>query len=233
MNRFHGLWLLIFAAASACQPPQALDQASERSSHNAVVTAASQTPPAATSSTQSIGSSPANHIRARIPANFSQYASTPVGNGGRCVVGATTDDDGMNQRPVVYITDTRSKKTLWVDQLILPPDTFQSRATHCTSSDRALFLLLQSDTQPEQTLSQTLLRVLRLDPATGEVQSERDIRVPGAFSAWVPEGSSRFQWDGNALIVSGHDKPQASTDSQETFTVRMNHDLAPVKENKL
>lgn len=154
-----------------------------------------------------------------------------MSDGGLCVVGAATDDDGMNERPVAYVTHASSKQPLWVDELSLPSHTFQSRATHCVSSSLALFVLLQSDTQPEQSLSQTLLRVLKVDPATGKVQAQRDIQITGAYSTWIAAGPSRLQWKDDRLIVSGQSKVQASAESQ-TFTMRMNHDLAPVEENE-
>lgn len=148
------------------------------------------------------------------------------------MVGAKTDEDGMNQRPVAYVTEGKGAQPRWVDQLALPAHTFQSRATHCAWSDSKLFVLLQSDTQPQQTLSQTLLRVVALDPATGEVQAERDIELPGMFSAWVDEGTSHFRWKDHTLIMSGHDLSQSSPRVQTAFTVRMNSDLAPVEEKQ-
>lgn len=232
MKRFHSLWLLMFAAASACHSSQAPDRATEGSPHGAVTTTtAHQLPPTASSSTPSIDPLPASHAHARVPASFSEYASAPMSNGGRCVVGATTDDDGMNERPIAYATPANGKQPSWVDEFSLPSHVFQSRATHCASSDRALFVLLQSDTQSEQSLSQTLLRVVRIDPATGKVQAKRDIQIPGTYSTWVTAGPSHFRWNGNSLIVSGQDKSQASAESP-TFTIRMNHDLAPVGENE-
>lgn len=125
-------------------------------------------------------------VAARIPDNFSQYASESIGDRGRCVAGATTDADGMNQKPTVYVTRGVGTQPQWVVQLDLPRYTYQSRATHCTSPGHSLFVLLQSDTQPEQTLSQTLLHIVKVDPATGVSQAQRSIQVAGAASAWIP-----------------------------------------------
>lgn len=163
-----------------------------------------------------------------IPKNFSEYASERLGNGTQCVVGATTDTDGMNQKPVVYIANATGKHLVWVAELTLPPDTYQSRATHCTSSGGVLFVLQQSDTQSEQTLSQTLLHVAKMDMATGSVQIQRDIQIPGAFSAWVAEGPSHFQWSGNSLVVSGNERAQLSPDKETTFVLHLNADLEPI-----
>lgn len=122
---------------------------------------------------------------------------------------------------------TSNKQPSWVDQLELPSNTYQSRATHCASSGRALFVLLQSDTQPERTLSQTLLHVVRVDPVTGTVQVQRDIQIPGASSAWVHVGSDHFHWTAGGLIVSGIEQPQSSPDQQRHFALRLDDDLNP------
>ncbi|CAM5303940.1 hypothetical protein [Rhodanobacter lindaniclasticus] len=231
MKRLLHLWLVLFAAASACHSSQAPDRAAEGSPQGAVTAAASQHPPAASSVPPLIQALSTRHAHARIPDNFSEYASVPMSNGRRCVVGATTDDDGMNERPIAYATPANGKQPSWVDEFSSPSHVFQSRATHCASSGRALFVLLQSDTQSEQSLSQTLLRVVRVDPATGKVQAKRDVQIPGTYSTWVTAGPSHFRWNGNSLIVSGQDKSQASAESP-TFTIRMDHDLAPVGENE-
>lgn len=223
MKRLHCVWLLVFASASACHPPKASDHAS---------TPPDQSTLAATPSLQSKDLPSANRAHARAPKNFVEYASTPSANGGRCTVGAATDDDGMNQRPVAYVTHAESKEPLWIDEFNLPPHAFQSRVTHCTWSDRALFLLLQSDTQLEQSLSQTLLRVVKVDPASGAIQETRDIPEDGAYSAWVPEGPNRFQWNGKALVLSGAKRPHASTDVQDTFVMRVGEDLSPARKDE-
>ena len=223
--------LLVLAATATCQSYPVTDRSSETPTRDAAATPNSLTKAVVTTSTQPIEQAPARGVTTQIPKNFSEYASESVGTGKRCIAGATTDGDGMNQRAVAYVTDATDKRPRWVDKLNLPPHTYQSRATHCTSSGPALFVLLQSDTQPEQTLSQTLLRVAKLDPATGTVQIQRDIQVPGAFSTWVDEGPSHFQWKGAALTVSGNLRPQSSTDQQTTFTMRLDSHLNPVKED--
>lgn len=231
MKRFHGLWILLsLVAISACQSHPAADRAAEASTRDATTLSGSHTQPAAAATRPTVRTD-ASRAAASIPAYFSEYASEPFSTGQRCVVGATTDNDGMNQRPVAYVVGAKGKQLVWVDKLMLPPNTFQSRATHCTSSDHSLFVLLQSDTQSEQTLSQTLLRVVKIDPATGSVQMQQNIELHGALSIWVDEGPSHFQWKGNALIVSGNERLQSSPDQPTTFTIRMDADLKPSCEN--
>lgn len=133
----------------------------------------------------------------------------------------------MNQKPFAYGAQAANKQVLWIAKLQLPADMYQSRATHCIRHGNALFVLLQSDTQSEQTLSQTLLRVVKLDAENGAVQFQRDIDVPSAYSAWVDEGSSHFQWNGGRLVITGDARLDSNHDRQTTFTVRLNEDLKP------
>lgn len=163
----------------------------------------------------------------KLPANFTAYAAQSIGESMLCHVGAVTDDDGMNQKPVAYAQDTKDKKILWVKQLEVPSDTFQSRATHCTSFGDSAFVLLQSDTQSEQTLSQTLLRVVKLNAKTGSVITQQSVDVPKAYSAWVDEGVRHFQWQGNALVISGNYRPSSDNADPVPFTVHLNSDLKP------
>ena len=221
--------LLVLAATATCQSHPVTDQLPGTALQDTATTPDSVAEAVAAASVRPIAQASATGITTQIPKNFSKYASESVGTGERCVVGATTDADGMNERAVVYLTAATDKRPKWVDKLNLPPHTYQSRATHCTSSGHALFVLLQSDTQPEQTLSQTLLRVAKLDPATGTVQIQRDIPVPGAFSTWAAEGADHFQWKGDALIVSGNSRPQSPPDQQTTFTVRLDSHLKLVE----
>jgi hypothetical protein len=229
VKRFFILWLaLAFATAAACQSQQAADSAQEKLTQKAGTAAENQSPPTLAPSAQAVATAPENRSAALIPDNFSSYASEPAGNGGHCVVGSKTDKDGMNQRPVAYVTNGESKKAQWVEQLRLPTNTFQSRVTHCVWSGSTLFVLFQSDTQPEQTFSQTLLRVIKLDPITGEVQAKRDIQVAETFSTWVERGSSHFQWKNSTLTVSGPDLSRTPPRMQTTFTMRMDEELVPI-----
>jgi hypothetical protein len=163
----------------------------------------------------------------QVPSNFMSYASQAIAGGKLCVVGAVTDDDGLNEKPIAYVTDARSKEIIWLDQLPLPPDTYQTRATHCTGMGTALVVLLQSDTQSQQTLSQTLLQVVRLNAATGSVQMQQALDVPGAYTAWVDEGAGHFQWMGSELMVSAAYRRNSTDDQQFSIILRLNSDLTP------
>lgn len=166
----------------------------------------------------------------RIPDNFMSYATTPIHGNMQCVVGAATDEDGLNQKPVVYLAPAEgsaSASLRWVDVLRLPADTYQSRATHCVGPASSLYVLLQSDTQPEQTLSQTLLAIVKVDVATGAVQAREDIAIPGAHTAWVEKGAAHFRWSDHALLVTGNYRKAADQEKTTPFAVRFNSDLQP------
>ncbi len=163
----------------------------------------------------------------KLPANFTSYATQSIGPNVLCHVGAVTGDDGMNQKPVAYARNIKNQQILWMAKLDVPVNTFQSRATHCTSVGDSAFVLLQSDTQPEQTLSQTLLRVVKLNMKTGAVTLQKNLDVPKAYSAWVDEGADHFQWQAGALVVSGTYRTSSDNDSQAAFTLHLNSDLKP------
>jgi hypothetical protein len=163
----------------------------------------------------------------KLPVNFTSYASESIGRNVLCHVGAVTGDDGMEQKPVVYAENEKDKKILWVKRLQLPPNTFQSRATHCAGSGDAAFVLLQSDTQSEQTLSQTLLRVVKLNADTGALITQQDLNVPKAYTAWVAEGADRFKWQGNALVIAGNYRTSSDDANQPEFTAHLNGYLKP------
>ena len=64
-----------------------------------------------------------------VPVRFRPYASVRLGGGATCVVGATLDDDGLNQRPRVIMSDGTVE--LWVRDLSIPSEYYGGRATHC------------------------------------------------------------------------------------------------------
>lgn len=167
-------------------------------------------------------------IGTQIPRGFSSYASESTGDNRRCVAGAASDEDGMNQRPVVYLAQA-SGKPIWVHTLALPADTYQSRATHCLRQGDALYVLLQSDTQPAQTLSQTRLRVVKLDLAAGAMQAGADVVVAdaqGAYSAQVDEGADRLRWENGGVVVSGRYFPLDAPDQRKEFATALKADLS-------
>jgi len=163
----------------------------------------------------------------KLPDHFTAYASASIGHGRRCVSGMSADEDGMNQRPAVYATNASGKRVLWIARLDLPADMYQSRATHCAGRGDALYVLLQSDTQASQSLSQTILRVVKLNAFTGAVQLQQDIEVPATYSAWVNKGATRFVWNGNRLVITGNVRLASDHERVQKFTVRLNNDLEP------
>jgi hypothetical protein len=68
---------------------------------------------------------------------------------------------------------------------------------------------------------------VKLDAQSGAVELQRDVDVSTAYSAWVDEGSSHFQWNGDHLIVTGNEKLNSNHERQVTFTARLNDDLKP------
>lgn len=165
---------------------------------------------------------------ATVPANFSEYATAAAGDNRRCVVGASVDDDGLNQRPVLLLSEQGKERVLWSETLPLPPDTYQGRATHCFGAGGSLYVLIQSDTQSEQTLSQTLLRVINVDPGNGTVIASMGIEPAGvteAHSAWVEEGQENFRLLNGRLVVTGMYYRLADAEDRKPFRVELNSTL--------
>ena len=168
---------------------------------------------------------------AAVPAGFSSYASSPLGGDNKagdnrqCVVGAVADADGMNQKPFVYVEDPVANRVLWIRPLELPAHTLQGRATHCLHKGGTLYVLLQADTQAVQAQSQTLLRVVELDLANGNVTASREVAMPGvadATSAWVDKGEDAFHLAGKGgVAVSGEYFRLADPDKHLPFTVTL------------
>jgi hypothetical protein len=130
---------------------------------------------------------PASFAQVSIPQGFSSYASVSIGNGATCHSGAVLDEDGMNQKPFVYV-DGPEHNVHWAIPIVLPGDAYQARITHCIRVYDALYVLMQADTKPQQALSQTLLRVLELNAANGSLIGSTYVGVPGvvdAYSSWV------------------------------------------------
>jgi hypothetical protein len=111
----------------------------------------------------------------------------------------------MNQRPVVKLLGS-SGQVSWTTILQVPSDYYQGRATHCLSLEESLFVLLQLDTQPARTLSQTQLQVAKLALDDGAIEQTAAVDVPGVakpYSAWVPDAASDFSIEAGKLVISG------------------------------
>ncbi len=171
---------------------------------------------------------------ARPPANVDVYARADIGGGQQCLAGAAADRDGMHERPVVYLAEAGGG-FLWHAQLPIPHDYYQGRATHCAVRGSAVYVLVQMDTESQQSTSQTLLRVVDLDRKCGTILASRDLAVPGvssAYSAWVDEGGGHFGFASGKLVISGAYELMSERDNPTgrvptSFTVALAADLRP------
>ena len=148
-----------------------------------------------------------------LPENFSAYATVEVDEDAVCVAGAVSDEDGMNEKPYVYVED--GGRVIWSKFLEIPADFYQGRATHCERSGTKVYVLLQEDTQSQQSLSQTLLKVVVLNFRDGSIESERTAEVAGvreAYSAWVRHGDANFKLTDGTLAIRGNYRPLDSDD---------------------
>ena len=166
--------------------------------------------------------------QASIPQGFSSYASVFIGNGATCHAGAVLDEDGMNQKPFVYVDDL-DHNVHWAIPIVLPGDAYQARITHCIRVNDALYVLMQTDTQPQQALSQTLLRVLELNAANGSLIGSTNVDVPGvldAYSSWVDKDNKNFRFFKDKLIISGHYFRLADPDDHKIFESAIDANVA-------
>jgi hypothetical protein len=164
-----------------------------------------------------------------LPSSISLYAEPGIGDGQHCLVGVQTDDDGMNERPVAYL-EKSSAAVMWHASLPLPPHTYQARATHCVGTPTTLYVLVQGDTQPEQSLSQTLLEIVALNRATGTVTATKAIEPPNisdAHTAWVEAGEEHFSAQGKDLIVTGKFAPLSNRGNPQDFSLKVPQNLRP------
>jgi hypothetical protein len=160
-------------------------------------------------------------VAPHVPDNFMLYSSTPLGEGNSCLVGSVADEDGMYARPFVYITKTKDRKVHWAKYLSMSEDDYEGRATHCVGYGDQIYVLLQVDTQPARSLSQTLLSVVKLRLADGLVEKETDVLVPDThanYSAWVKRRDGSFRRANDELIVAGQYR-YMNTDDELPFSV--------------
>lgn len=165
-----------------------------------------------------------------LPPGFRQYAATPVLSFGECLTGATTDQDGLHQRAFVALSTGRNKVVAWARHLDGLEDAYQARATHCVHGDGALYVLLQADTHPSRTLSQTLLNVAKIT-AHGDVQQVAPLHVRDAggqaYSAHVDASPGAFQWQGGRLLVLGQYFLMQDPARRHGFAAQLGPDLMP------
>ena len=155
-----------------------------------------------------------------LPQGVKPYASRAVDGDRNCTAGVVTDEDGLGQRPVVAVTGA-ARTVVWARHLDVLEDAYQARATHCVQGGDALYVLLQSDTDPSPAISQTLLSVVRLD-RSGNLLGAHDLSVSDArdqaYSAYVDEAPNDFEWRDGALVVKGHYFLTAQPDARKPFT---------------
>jgi hypothetical protein len=151
----------------------------------------------------------------KLPAHVRAYATTDIGHGQQCVAGIRADEDGLNQKPVVYLTKPGGGFA-WHVQLPIPKDLYQGRATHCVASAHALYVLVQIDTYSQQSLNQTLLKVVQLNPQNGAVVAAKNVDVPNAsdtYTAWVGKGDEHFRLADDKLVITGRFDLMADRDN--------------------
>lgn len=145
--------------------------------------------------------------RAVLPEQLRIYETKPVNGQAVCIAGAVADEDGLNQRAFVALTEGATQRAVtWARNLDDLEDAYESRATHCVDGGGMLHVLLQSDTQAPQSLSQTVLAVARLS-MEGEVREVVRLDIPctsgKACSASVRYVSGAFTWNAGQLHVEG------------------------------
>lgn len=144
------------------------------------------------------------------------YSRTRVGDG-ECVAGARVDDLG-HQQALVSGPDA-SGRAQWSAVIHHDADFSGNRATHCACDASACFVAVATDTQQPQTLSQTLLSIVRIDRRTGKVIGSRNIQqLPGAtglHSAWLTPGADNFTLGTRVIELRGQWRARAEDPAQE------------------
>ena len=155
--------------------------------------------------------------------NFNSYATEDVGDEQLCVVGTLTDEDGMNQEASLYLLNKSDRGVVWGKTVETPENAFQSRATHCVASKAFVYASVQDDTQPQQELSQTDIRVIKLDRIDGAIVFDKALIPPvaNAYSVGVEEGEAHFSLGKKQLAVRGRYVTSRDRDNPVEFTQHM------------
>ena len=168
---------------------------------------------------------------AKVPAHFQSYATTNVGGGLSCVVGATSDSEHSNERAYVYIEDSKTHTLRWIASIPLHAGWYQNRASHCVADGGAIYALIQSDTNATPVMSQTLISIAKLDQGTGRIESNDLIKVTasvGAHTVFVYDGAENFRSDAGKLVVTGEyvsKSDPAEIRKPFTFAIPINNTL--------
>jgi hypothetical protein len=153
-------------------------------------------------------------------ADFQRYSASPMG-AGECVAGARLDDLGQQQAVVMGRgSDGRQR---WSTDVPRGPQFYENRATHCACREDASYVAVATDTQPAQSLSQTLLSIVKIDAATGELLATRTVdripSAPGARSIWMDSPDTLIV-SGAVIELRGRWRVSAD-DAPETFRYAM------------
>jgi len=144
---------------------------------------------------------------AKVPANFEPYATTEIGSGLSCVVGAVTNKgESSDERAYVYLEESASHKIRWLTPIPMRPGWYQNRASHCVAAGDSIYALVQSDTNAVPVLSQTLISIATLNQANGHVETNDIVKVPGlkgAHTVFVYDGAENFRFEGGNIVVTG------------------------------
>ncbi|WP_153242505.1 hypothetical protein [Frateuria defendens] len=144
---------------------------------------------------------------AKVPANFEKYATTDVGSGLSCVVGATTSKgESSDERAYVYLEESASHKIRWITSIPVRPGWYQNRASHCVAAGDSIYALVQSDTNAVPVLSQTLISIATLNQASGHMEANDIVKVPdlkGAHTVFVYDGAENFRFEDGKIVVAG------------------------------
>jgi hypothetical protein len=207
VSRLSGVALAVLIASSAlfaCAQPQAPTTSQEQ-----VRTSAP--------STEQSKMIAADDLQKRLPSKFAVIGQHRSHDGGVCFVGSVLSEDG-DARAWVYMMDRTKGGMRWDTAIALDPDFYQNRTTHCVCRDSQCRVLVATDTQSMQSLSQTLLSVATLSAKDGTIISVSPIdRIPGApgnASAWVEPGDANFAWRGDSLEIEGKYRAPGSDETR-------------------
>lgn len=144
---------------------------------------------------------------AKVPANFEQYATTDIGSGLSCVVGAAVNKgESSDERAYVYLEESASHKIRWITPIPVRPGWYQNRASHCVAAGDSIYALVQSDTNAVPVLSQTLISIATLNQASGHMQTNDIVKVSdlkGAHTVFVYDGAENFLFQDGKIVVTG------------------------------
>jgi len=161
---------------------------------------------------------------AKIPARFDKYGSTSVGEGENCVVGKVGDEDGMNNRPFVYLAGATNRNVRWVKALGIPKFYYEGRATHCVRKGGYLYVLVQLSTSSFQSTNQGELHVLKLQIHDGSVEADIEVVVPDAkraYSAWAWEDDDLRLVNDGVMVRGMYRYSDLEDDLPFSVTLRM------------